>query len=196
MVDTEKVVKVVFAGHMGVGKTSILHRFDSRNNDLNISSTVGASFNRKLHMKDGKTTNIDIWDTAGQERFYSIAPFYFRNTNHCILIFDLTDHNSFEMVDRWLKICDESNTGSSSLTYSLVGNKTDILERTVNMSEINEYCRNHGIKHYIETSAHTGEGIKVLRRRIVNHAVEYEQENISTNIIIQTETPNRSCQSC
>jgi small GTP-binding protein len=194
--ETDKVVKVVFAGHMGVGKTSILHRFDHRNNNLDVSSTVGASFTRKFHMKDKRSLIIDVWDTAGQERFYSIAPLYFRNTNHCILVFDLTDHESFKMVGKWMKICADANNGSSCLTYSLVGNKTDIPERTVSRNEVNEYCRNNGIQHYIETSAYTGEGIKVLKRWIINHAFEHEDDKPSTEIIIPTETPYRTCSSC
>lgn len=190
-----RTVKVVLAGHMGVGKSSILYRFD--HDDVpDLSSTVGASFARRNYMREGEKLTMDIWDTAGQERFYSIAPMYFRNANCCIFVFDVTDYESFMMINKWMKLCTDANCGSQLPTYFLVGNKVDMKNRVVDRAEICEYCRNHNIYFYVETSAHTGEGVRMLEQRMVEHVFSHndEPEPIVESVVLNNPSYN-SCSS-
>ncbi len=64
----ERKFKIVVVGHTGVGKTSILHRYISEDNDMSsLEPTLGAVFHEKVHqLQDGEKVNFEIWDTAGQ----------------------------------------------------------------------------------------------------------------------------------
>ena len=64
----ESKYKVVIVGHSGVGKTSIIHRYISEENELTtLEPTLGAVFHEKVHqIKDGERVTFEIWDTAGQ----------------------------------------------------------------------------------------------------------------------------------
>ena len=189
--------KVVIAGHINVGKSSILYRFD--HDDLpTVSSTVGVSFARRSFTRDDETLSLDIWDTARQERFYSISSIYFRNATHCIFVFDLTDYHSFKMVDKWIRSCNDANPQTNLPTYFLVGNKVD-QKRVIDRTEINEYCKKHDIYYYIETSAYTGDGIKLLQQKIVDHAFTHDINKIVRNDVVDI-TSNHDvmalCPSC
>ena len=177
-----KTAKLVIAGHINVGKSSILYRFD--HDDLpTVSSTVGVSFARKCYKRDEEILSLDIWDTAGQERFYSISSIYFRNATHCIFVFDLTDYNSFKMVDKWIKSCNDANCHTNLPAYFLVGNKLD-KNRVVDRIEINEYCKTHNIYYYVETSASTGDGIKLLQDKIIDHAFTHDIEKLPATKVV------------
>ncbi|CAH6419734.1 Ras family GTPase [uncultured virus] len=97
-----QIAKVIFAGPTNVEKSSIIYRFDHEKL-TNNGPTIGAVFNRKTVTKDGGTIVLDIWDTAGQERYYSMSAHYFRNATYCILVFDITDSDSFEKKNKHLE---------------------------------------------------------------------------------------------
>ncbi|KAG7232683.1 hypothetical protein INR49_008227 [Caranx melampygus] len=48
-----------------------------------------------------KRVNLAIWDTAGQERFHALGPIYYRDSNGAILVYDITDEDSFQKVKNW-----------------------------------------------------------------------------------------------
>lgn len=211
--------KVVFAGPTNVGKSSIICRYDYQedpsihNRFSFITPTIGAAFNRRKSEREGNPIYIDIWDTAGQERFRSLSSMYFRNCSYCILVFDLTDYNTFKDIKIWKSICDdacsigpppkrenfsinptEQNTEFKP-TYFLVGNKTDLKKRAITESEIKLYCDNNNITHYIETSAYNGDGVKELFDKLYDHiyinntgTIPVPQINLQT-----TDTPSCYC---
>ena len=205
-----KNAKVVFAGQTNVGKSSLVYNFDQdgailghspenlflgtesqkrvNNAQFDPIPTIGAAFVRKRIIRNDELITLDIWDTAGQERFHSISRLYFRNTQYCILVFDVTDANTFNDLNIWKRLCDNaesniidtvrgvlresiknSNILNGNVTYFLVGNKIDKGPRAVPEEDIRDFCQRNNITSYIETSAITGDGVATLYEEIVNH---------------------------
>eukprot|EP00057_Strongylocentrotus_purpuratus_P012963 XP_011667437.1 PREDICTED: ras-related protein Rab-21 [Strongylocentrotus purpuratus] len=90
-----KNFKVVLLGEGCVGKTSLVLRYvENKFNDKHITTLQASFLNKKLNI-GGKRVNLDIWDTAGQERFHALGPIYYRDSNGAILVYDITDEDSF-----------------------------------------------------------------------------------------------------
>lgn len=93
---------------------------------------------------------MQLWDTAGQERFKAMAPMYYRNANAALLVFDVTNHFSFEEVKSW--ILELQKNVQEPMFLLLVGNKIDLEEqRAVSREEAFIYSQSIGAK-FIETS--------------------------------------------
>lgn len=148
--------KSVILGETQAGKTSILKRLCDNTFSSSGVPTIGVN-DRKIEIEvmDRKIT-LHLWDTAGQDRFRSINSMYYRNAAGAVLVFDLTNPDSFKGVPRWLR---EFKDSVEDGVLVLVGNKLDMVEsRKVSYDEAKEYARINGMK-YIETSAKDGIGI-------------------------------------
>lgn len=184
-----RTAKLIFVGAMDVGKSSIVQRFDN-NQYPDTSPTIMCAFFSKTVTRNSQQIKMEIWDTAGQERFYAITPIYFRNANCCILVFDLTDRDSFMVIEKWKQICDSIDHDTPP-TYFLVGNKSDKEFKTVCKDEIEDYCKSHGIKYYIETSAFTGDNVSTLQDSIIDDICGMKPSEIQ-NIILDDRDVNTS----
>ena len=115
---------MVLIGDSGVGKSCLLVRFvDSTYQDKNMSTT-GVDFRYKAVTIGRETVKLQIWDTAGQERFRTITTAYYRAADGIIMVYDVTNEESFRHMDAWLT---EVNRYVSEKTCKLiVGNKVDL----------------------------------------------------------------------
>jgi len=149
--------KILLIGDSGVGKSCLLLRFaDDSWTDSHIS-TIGVDFKIKTLNVDGKVIKLQIWDTAGQERFRTITSSYYRGAQGIILVFDCTDHESFNNVKQWLGEIDRY--ACENVNKLLVGNKIDLVSgRVVDKEAAEEFARSMGIE-YVETSAKNSEGV-------------------------------------
>mmetsp|Transcript_34728 Transcript_34728/g.87317 ORF Transcript_34728/g.87317 Transcript_34728/m.87317 type:complete len:112 (-) Transcript_34728:598-933(-) len=95
--------KVVIIGDTCVGKTCIARRFVSGQCEMQTGSTIGASFLTKRLYVDDVKMKLQIWDTAGQERFRSMVPMYYRGASAALLVYDVTEPESFESIKDWAK---------------------------------------------------------------------------------------------
>ena len=95
--------KVVLLGEGRVGKTSLVLRFCKNEFHDVQPPTVQASYLDKQLAIDGNRINLAIWDTAGQERFHALGPIYYRDADAALLVFDITDVESFDKVKAWVK---------------------------------------------------------------------------------------------
>ena len=122
-------------------------------------STIGVDFRFRTVKMDKKTVKLQIWDTAGQERFRTITSAYYRGADGIIMVFDVTNSESFEHVHDWLK---EVNRYAAEGTVKLlVGNKCDksAADRTVEETRAKELASELGIP-YIETSAKSAKNVE------------------------------------
>ena len=94
---------------------------------------------------------MKIWDTAGQERFRNITQQYYKNADGILLVFDVSDRNSYEKVRDWMKQI-QTFTQKDQIGIVLVGNKCDVDNRDVSKDEGAGLAEEYGIKYY-ETSA-------------------------------------------
>ena len=118
--------KLVLIGDSGVGKSCLLLRFADDSFTDSYISTIGVDFRFRTVTIDMKTVKLQIWDTAGQERFRTITSAYYRGAHGIIMVYDVTNYESFEHVEEWLN---EVNRHASESTLKLlVGNKADLQE--------------------------------------------------------------------
>jgi len=143
--------KLLLIGDSGVGKSCLLLRFADDTYTESYISTIGVDFKIRTVELDGKTIKLQIWDTAGQERFRTITSSYYRGAHGIIVVYDITDSESFTNVKQWLHEIDRY--ASENVNKLLVGNKSDLTtKRAVTYESGKEFADSLGIE-FIETSA-------------------------------------------
>jgi len=156
-------------GDSMVGKTSLLYRYQENKFMTNYLATVGIDFFTKEEIFNEKKVRIKIWDTAGQERFKSLTQAFSRNADGIILVFDVTNRESFNNLKFWIG-CINSNLGENNdLKKIIVGNKID-LESEVIRSEAESIAKENNCA-YFETSAKDNKGINDAIRHLVQKLI-------------------------
>ncbi|CAO3686860.1 unnamed protein product [Umbelopsis ramanniana] len=160
--------KLVFLGEQSVGKTSLITRFMYDTFDNTYQATIGIDFLSKTMYLEDRTVRLQLWDTAGQERFRSLIPSYIRDSSVCIIVYDITNRNSFMNTTKWID--DVRAERGNDVIIVLVGNKTDLNDRRqVSVEEGEKKSRENNVM-FIETSAKAGHNVKALFRK-VGHAL-------------------------
>merc|ERR1712039_977606 len=121
---TPQKYKVVFLGDSASGKTSLVRRYMFNTFEDAHEATIGMDFQSKTVHHEDRTVRLQLWDTAGQERFRSLIPSYMRDTTVAVVVYDITNVNSFEQVTRWVE--DVRAERGNDVIIVLVGNKTDL----------------------------------------------------------------------
>merc|ERR1712233_177895 len=137
-----------------------------------LKSTIGADFHTKELPLENKTITLQIWDTAGQERFQSLGNAFYRGADACILVYDITDTNSFEQIEDWkTKFINQAQIDTpKEYPFLLLANKTDMdSQRKVSPQQGKEYAATNNMAFY-ETSAKDGTNIREAVRNIASTA--------------------------
>lgn len=156
--DYDYLFKLLLIGNSSVGKSSLLLRFSdnifSERYQIHWFSflpTIGVDFKIRTFESSGSTVKLQIWDTAGQERFKTITASYYKGAHGIILVYDITDRQSFKDIENWLAEVDKY--GNENVVKMLVGNKSDLeANRQVKTEEGKSLADSLGIK-FLETSA-------------------------------------------
>jgi len=157
------LLKLLLLGDASVGKTSVFHRYIKQEFSNSYKATIGADFFSKTVEVDDKEVILQIWDTAGQERYHSLGPSFFKGSDACVLVYDVTNQESFDALTVWVEqfqkgvgIVDQSITDSDEFIFVVLGNKSDLEgERQVSTDTAKEYCEKNGFQ-FFETSAKSG----------------------------------------
>lgn len=192
--------KLVFLGDLSVGKTSLISRFMFDSFDNEYVATVGIDFLSKTIHLENRTLRLQIWDTAGQERFRTLIPAYIRDSAAAVIVFDISDKESFKNSSKWIN--DARNERNGDILIYLVGNKADVDEskRAVSESEIKEFVEKEEANEgsgsggkiiYFETSASNGYNVKNLFHGIATKLAENE-ENENEKKLVNLEAKNQS----
>lgn len=164
--------RIIMLGDSTVGKSSLLKRYTE---DLfldTINQTVGVDFYvHFLEVEPGVRVKLQFWDTAGQERFRSVTRSYYRNSVGGLLVFDITNRNSFEHIREWhTEVCERVQP--HRVVFVLVGHKCDMDadgDRAVSREEAEKLAGQLGMP-YVEASAKTGhcvrEAFEMVARRV------------------------------
>ena len=160
------IYKIVLVGDSGVGKTNIMLRYINKEFNLNTKATVGVEFGSKNVIIDKKIVKGQIWDTAGQERYRAITSAYYKGAHGAFVVYDITQRESFEAVDRWIN--DLRNNTDERLEIILIGNKSDLEDkRQVKKEEGEEKAKEKEVA-FMETSALNCNNIEKAFNEIMN----------------------------
>ena len=177
-----QTIKLGLLGDAGVGKTSLCNVFLGYEFKEDTLMTIGVDkYEARITLKNGKNIKLILLDTAGQERFRSLAYSTLRTVHGIIVVFDLTNRDSFKNIDAHLEEIKENFDNKITI---LLGNKSDIKEsREVSNEEIEQYIKQKKIV-YLETSAKLNQGINEAVSYIANEVYDKEDLNINNNILI------------
>ena len=151
----ETVYKVLLLGDTTVGKTCFLMKYtDKTFQDIHMA-TIGLDYRLKtMKLKNGKDIKLQIWDTAGQDRFRAITKNYYKGSHGIILIYDVTNLQTFENVKTWVNQIREETT--TNVVIYIAANKIDMeTERKVMKQEGESLAQELGFP-FMETSAKSG----------------------------------------
>jgi len=173
--------KLLLIGNSSVGKSSLLVRFVDDIWEENFVPTIGVDFKLKTLEIDGKKVKLQIWDTAGQERFKNITASYYRGGNGVLVVYDITDRDSFNNLNSWL--IEIEKNANKNVFKLLIGNKNDLeSERKVSYNEGKEFADSNGMQ-FIETSAKTSDKVydafKLLTNEIIKNNLN--KDKVMTN---------------
>ena len=181
--------KIIVIGESRVGKTSLIKRYTKDQFGGVYLTTVGIDFQDKTIEIEDKKVKLQVWDTAGQERFRNVAKNYFQSSNGFLLVFDITDKESFQKLnDFWM---DQLNMHAPKKAKSvLVGNKSDLAgQRQVSIEDAEEFAKDNNLKYY-EVSAKEGTKVVELFFYLANEIYQshtYEENNYNKNITLKKE---------
>jgi Rab family protein len=151
-------VKLVLLGDTEVGKTSIVSQYLSGSIPESLNSTIGAAFVTKTVTFEKRTFELLIWDTAGQEVYRGLAPMYYRSAAIALIVYDITNAESYNAVDFWIREL-RANV-EESIVILVCGNKIDLEDRRLvdglqaSAAAVEKGCL------YAEASAVTGAGVE------------------------------------
>lgn len=194
--------KLLIIGNSSVGKTSFLFRYADDSFTSAFVSTVGIDFKVKTVFRQDKRVKLQIWDTAGQERYRTITTAYYRGAMGFILMYDVTNEESFNAVQDW---CTQIKTYSwDNAQVVLVGNKNDLEdERIVSFERGKQLADQLGLE-FFETSAKENINVKSVFERLVDIICDKMSESLDSDPTIVnnpqtkrlTENPNPQNATC
>lgn len=170
--------KLVLLGDTAVGKSCLVVRFVRDEFFEFQEPTIGAAFLTQSVATGAATVKFEIWDTAGQERYRSLAPMYYRGAAAAIVVYDITNKDSFNGAKSWVK--ELQRRGDPNAVIALAGNKADLQsKRKIDYQEAQQYAEENGIMH-IETSAKNDTNVKSLfheiAQKLPSHAPQSDRE--------------------
>lgn len=173
--------KYIIIGDSGVGKSCFMLQFTDRRFKNDHDLTIGVEFGSRTIKINDKAIKLQMWDTAGQENFRSITRSYYRGAVAALLLYDITNRDSFANIERWL--AEAKNNANHDITIILVGNKADLEStRVITFEEGQAFANQHGIL-FIEASAKEAFNVDeafINSARAVLSKLENGEYNLST----------------
>ena len=156
-INYDYLLKYIIVGDAAVGKSNLLLKLTQGDFKTEYQLTIGVEFGAKNYDINNKKFRLQIWDTAGQENYRSITRAYYKNSACAILVYDISNRESFENISNWIEDCLQQSP--KTVFMVLVGNKSDLNDiRKVSFEEGKEMAKNNNMM-FFETSAKTGENV-------------------------------------
>ena len=165
--------KIMVLGESKVDKTQLIKRYTKDQFGGVYLTTVGMDFQDKIIEIEDKKVRLQVWDTAGQERFRNVTKSYFQSSHGLLVVYDITDRESFEKINFWME--NIKNNAPENAKKILVGNKCDLAnERQVSYEEGEKKASNYNIK-FFESSAKEGTNVKEFFFYLANDIYQDEK---------------------
>jgi len=165
---------VVVVGDTGVGKTSLIKNYTGQTFDPNESKTVGLDLQKLDIQRDGKTLSVQFFDTAGADKFQPKSKPYYDNadTQAIVLVYDITNYESFQHLDKWLKDVQSKLPEERNAQFLVLGNKIDQKNKVaVQGSVAMAWADQHNFL-FQQCSASSSEGIQDAVNKVVDAVYE------------------------
>ncbi|KRX06959.1 P-loop containing nucleoside triphosphate hydrolase [Pseudocohnilembus persalinus] len=164
-------------GDPNTGKTSLVQRYVyDQFEEQGTQSTIGVDVLKKNLTLDNELVKLNLWDTGGQDKYSSITDQYFRKTLGFVLVYDITDENTFDSLDYWMeKIRDKA---IDNVIVYLAGNKIDLAEKRVIQNEDAEkYQEKNKIDRVYLVSAKEGDNVNNMYQDLAQEIIEKIKKN-------------------
>jgi small GTP-binding protein len=170
-------IQLIMVGESGVGKTSLIRRYTNNIFNTNHLETIGIEFFNKEERINDQIIQIKFWDTAGQEIFHSLTKNFYRKADGIIIVYDITNKESFERIQDWVKSVYDNTDTYKEIQMIIVGNKIDLEERR-------EVSKEEGLKigkyfeiDFFEASAKNAEGVRNFMIKIIEDILNNKVNN-------------------
>ena len=187
---SDYIFKIVLIGDTSVGKSCLLTRFADDQFTDNYVTTIGVDFRFKTMIVMDKIIKVQVWDTAGEERYRSITNAYYRGAEGILIVFDLTNEESFKSIQNWINEVTVF-TGKDVIIICL-GNKSD-LKSEISKNTIDEFKKKTNLEIF-NVSAKTGEGVEEAFKHIIEllikKNIDKKEENNAINLTPNTNNNN------
>ena len=172
--------KIILIGDSLVGKTSILKTYVNNKVEKYPQSTIGVDYYRKNFLFNDKNYDFELWDTAGQERYASIINSYFRGADCVIIVYDVSNPNSFKNVEYWME---KSNTESrNEPLVVVVGNKIDLaVSQEIDLQYYADVATKNNWSHTF-TSAHSKENVSSVFELFITSTIKKSSYKVDLNL--------------
>ncbi|KAK2859007.1 hypothetical protein Q5P01_003627 [Channa striata] len=188
----DRLFKVVLVGNSSVGKTSLLRSFCEGRFHPFTTATVGIDYSVKTLTLDNMQVAMQLWDTAGQERYRSITKQFFRKADGVVVMYDVTEQESFQAVRPWLINVQEA--AGEGIAILLLGNKMDMEEdREVSFKEAEQLAYENKVM-FFEVSAYTGRNVTESLTHLARVLMEQEDRVRDTTVTLSAQPmKKRAC---
>ena len=168
------IFKVLLLGNSDVGKSSLILRYVDQVWSDTFVPTIGVDFKVKTLELQNKQIKMQIWDTAGQERFRNVISSYFRGAHGILLIYDVTNRDSFKNLESWLIEIEQNS--SENVLKVLIGNKNDLVDDKEIKTEEGQAFANRNGMQFIETSAKENTNVTEAFECLAKLMMEFNSE--------------------
>uniref|UniRef100_UPI00358E1A02 ras-related protein Rab-27B isoform X2 n=1 Tax=Myxine glutinosa TaxID=7769 RepID=UPI00358E1A02 len=190
--DYDFLIKLLILGDSATGKSCFLCRYTDNTFCNQFVTTVGIDFKEKNVIYNeqntdgkegsGQCIHLQLWDTAGQERFRSLTTAFFRDAMGFLIMFDITNMQSFLNVRQWMTQL-QVNAYCENPDIVLCGNKTDLaVQRAVSKKEAEDLAESLGMP-YFEVSALSGENVPEAVEALLGLIMRRMEESVDKSWI-------------
>ncbi len=191
------IYTIIFLGDSKVGKTSTFLQYTENQYSDSGLTTIGIESKvRKITFKDKNNIehsfDVKIVDTSGQERFRTITSNYYKNADGVILMFDVTNKESFEHISNWCKEIKEKS--KNDIEILIVGNKIDLPNRYKSKNEFENNLKEQNLLYeYEEISAKTKENVVEMITNFIAKIYDIKGEKVTVHVKLQKTTKKKGC---
>ena len=124
-------------------------------------------FGIKIIPFNEKNVKIQLWDTAGKKIYNSILKATFKKSNAVILVYDVTNEDSFTAIKDRIEII---KNNENKAIIALVAQKCDLQDRVISEEKGKELADELEIE-FFEVSAKNGYNIKELFNYLIQQCI-------------------------